>query len=181
MTSRDPDLAYQELPEALRFFGAQLCKTIHTAVPGIVQRYNRDTNRAAVRPAMDLKLTDGTTKPRPLLVDVPVLWPSGGGFTFTWPLFSGDTVLLAFCERDISGFKQDRSARWLPSSRMLAEADAVAVPGFGPDGMWSPATTSGVALQTYDGETAVIVEDGHVRLKADRISLQYDGGTAEWP
>ena len=181
MSSRDPDLTYQNLPQAFRFFAEQLCKTIHTAIPGIVVNYDRATNRATVHAAVDLLLTDGTTRPRPLLTDVPVLWPSGGGFTFTWPLTAGDGVLLVFCERDISAFKQDRTARRLPSNRVLAEADAVAVAGFGAAGSWTPATTAGVALQTDDGDTAVVVEDGHIVLRADRVTIDYDGGSTSWP
>lgn len=181
MTSRDPDLSYENLPENLRFFWEQVSKTIRTTVPGIVVRYQPGPPaRVTVRPAMDLLLTDGGTMPRPVLTDVPVIWPSGGGFTFVWPLSPGDAVLVAFCERDISGFKADRQARRLPSNRVMSEADAVVLPGFGPE-MPTPATSSGVALQSDDGETAVIVEDGHITLKADRITLDYPGGPAEWP
>lgn len=181
MSNRDPDQSYENLPESLRFFWEAVAKTIRTTVPGIVVRYQPGPPpRVTVRPAMDLLLADGTTTPRPVLTDVPVVWPSGGGFTFTWPLEPGDAVLVAFCERDISGFKADRLARRLPSNRVMSEADAVVLPGFGPTEP-VPATTVGVALQTDDGETAVIVEDGHITLKADRITLDYPGGPATWP
>ena len=208
MSARDPDQTYQTMPQMMRGFAEQFAKTIHTAIPAVVVSYDPTTAppRARVRPAVDLLFTDGTTMPRAELLDVPVLWHSTSEWAVTMPLAAGDTVLVVFCERDISGFKHDRTARRLPSNRIMSEADAVAIPGFGPAVPITPASTDGVTIQNVDGSTALVIEDGHITftadtvtaqtadgatsfvmeagritLNADTVTINYDGGTQTWP
>ena len=181
MTSRNPDQAYEAMGQAFQFFEEQLCKKIHTAIPAIIVSYDPATRRAQVRPAVDLLLTDGSTMPRALISDVPVLMPAAGGWAMVLPLAAGDTVLLLFCERDISGFKQDRDASRLPSNRVMSEADAVAVAGFGSSMPVLAASPSGVTIQNIDGTTAVIVEEGRITLRADTVNIEHSGGTQTWP
>ena len=39
MTARNPDTTYEAMSQALRFFEEQLCKKVHTAIPGIILNY----------------------------------------------------------------------------------------------------------------------------------------------
>ena len=51
---------------------------------------------------------DGSTKSvaLPLLVDVPAVFPSGGGFTLTFPIHQGDECLVVFADRCIDAWWQ---------------------------------------------------------------------------
>ena len=45
----------------------------------------------------------------------------------------------------------------------------------------TPVVSTGIVMQAADGETFIEITDGAVRVHADRISLEYDGGRQEWP
>ncbi len=66
---------------------------IRVALPGIVQSFDPDAVTAVVQPAIRSveKDNDGNriTKNYPLLVDVPVVFPRGGGCTLTFPVKAG--------------------------------------------------------------------------------------------
>ena len=181
MTSRDPDLSYGADTEAMRFILDQTLKRVHTAIPGVVLSYDTDLRRATVQPGANLLLSDGSTMARPPIANVPILWPSAGGFTLRFPLPARTAVMILYSERDISAFKQTLTAGPLASDRIMADSDAVAIVGFGPVGAVTEAAADGVSLQTDDGDTAVIVEEGHITLRADQVTIDYAGGTVEWP
>ena len=44
-----------------------------------------------------------------------------------------------------------------------------------------PPAAGGVSLQTVDGATAIELSEGLVTIQADRIRLEYQGGSQEWP
>ena len=184
MTNRDPELRYESPAQVFGFFCEQTLKMVHTAMPGIVISYEAEPKpRARVQPALDLLFDDGTTMPRAQILDVPVSWPTAGGYRIHMPLTAGDSVWLVFCERDITGFKQTGAAGPLASDRVLSDMDVFAIPGaaesINPPA--SPASTTGISIQSPDGATSIVIEDGHVTINADTVTLKHSGGTTEWP
>lgn len=172
MTTRDPDLSYETPDQAIPYAFGRMCVDLHTALPGVVVAYDSTANRAQVQPSADILLDDGTSTPRAVVVDVPVWFPSGGGFTITWPIKDGDPVLLVYCERDISGFKQHRTAGPLPSDRMHTEADALAIAGYPPTNR--PAAADAIEITSADGTTKIAVADGAIRLAASTVIVDGD-------
>ena len=128
--NRDSDSRYENLSQGVPFFGSQLLKRVHTSLPGIVQSYDAATRRARVQPAVDLLLTDGTSAQKPIILDVPVLWPTGGGYTLSLPLDAGDAVMLLFAERDIQRFKETLAVGPPLSADVMQIQHAVAIAGF---------------------------------------------------
>ena len=116
MSNRDPDSRYEVVQQGIPFYGAQLLKRVHTSLPGVVVAYDAATRRARVQPAVDLLLSppDNPTAdfgelipmPKPVILDVPVIFPAGGGYTLHFPLVKDDPVMLLFAERDIAAFKE---------------------------------------------------------------------------
>ena len=181
MTSRNRDATYKRLDEVLDFFRQQTLKNyIHTAMPAIVQSFDRATRRALIQPALYLLLNDGPSMRRPPLANVPVIFPSGGGASMLFDLQRGDTVLLIFSERGITDFKKTYRESSPERGVMLSMESAIALAGFGPLNL-APAYTAGAMLQTDDGETAVAVQDGVVRVKAGghELVLQQSGLTLD--
>ena len=66
----------------------------------------------------------------------------------------------------------------------MSDMDAVAIAGFVDSAVnppAAPASTTGVSIQSPDGDTSIVVEDGHVTINADTITLNHSGGAIEWP
>lgn len=86
------------LSEVLRHTVETALAGVNTVCVGHVQAYDVATRTTTVVPATlrPRLLSDGTydTTPAPALSDVPVLYPSGGGYEIVWPLEPGDAVLL---------------------------------------------------------------------------------------
>lgn len=166
MSNIDRDVDFSDLTTALRFVLDQDRKKIHTAMPGIVESYDPASRRAQVRPALRMALTDGGAQARAALVNVPVSFPAGGGYTMTFPLAAGDNVLLVFSMRGLREWRRTFAAATPGDGNILDGADAVAVAGFGPLAI-TPATVTGAALQTTDGRQSVRVENDRVEVRAD--------------
>ena len=68
---------------------------LHVAMPGIVQSFDPAAKTVTVQPAIRAAV-GGEFADLPLLEDVPVQFPSGGGFTLTFPIKVGDHCLVVF-------------------------------------------------------------------------------------
>jgi len=73
---------------------------IHTAMPGLVRRYDHTSQTAHIEPQLRI---DGAELP--VIPDVPVVWPLAYR-----DLTAGETVLLVFCESDIGLWRQQGEA-----------------------------------------------------------------------
>lgn len=147
-------------------------KTLFTATPGIIVSYDASTRRANVQPTPRTAFRDGTYGAPPILPNVPVLMPSGGGFIVSVPLQAGDPVLLVFCQRGIGAFKKTFQQE-NPSGGVLEMDAAVALAGFGPLQI-TPA--SGLSVQTTDGSKRVTVTNEVVEVKVGEA-----GGATFYP
>lgn len=81
-------------------------KKIRTAYPGKIVEFNPATQVAKVQVARERyvdNLEDMYVKvASPVLVDVPVHFPQGGGYSLTFPIVAGDNCLVMFAERGYS-------------------------------------------------------------------------------
>ena len=132
-----------------------------------MREYDPMTRRARVQPAVDLLFTDGSSTPKPVILDVPVLFPGGGGFTLHFPLVAGDAVMLMFSERDIQAFKETLAIGPPLSADIMEIQHAVALPVFPPEDLVIQG--DGVFLQSNDRET-------YVNLDAGTLDATVDGG-----
>jgi hypothetical protein len=108
--------------------------TIWTAMPAIVQSVDFSRMTCVVQPAIQGAITgpDGKTVTYvnlPLLADVPICFPSAGGFTLTLPLKSGDEVLVIIASRCIDAWWQNGGIGIPIESRMHDLSDGFAIPG----------------------------------------------------
>lgn len=161
---------YETIEEMLDFIFEQQFKKIYTSIPAIVDSYNSSTKRANVVPALNRVYTDGSIKSLPVVIDVPVVFPSGGGFTVTMPITKGDSVLLVFSQRGLTNFKKTFAQATPDDDSLLSLKDAVAISGFGALNI-TPTSSTGATIQDNDGENAVIVESGRVEIKKSSNTL----------
>jgi hypothetical protein len=107
---------------------------LHTALPGRVQKFDKARNTADIIPQLRraLERADGTfqLEDLPIIPDVPIAWPRGGGGSkfITWPLVAGDPVQLIFNERDIGLWREQGEPGAPGDNRCHTLAGAVAVP-----------------------------------------------------
>lgn len=104
-----------------------------TALPGIVQSFDPSAMTVSVQPAVQGSVRDENGKSKnvqmPLLVDVPVVFPCGGGFSLTYPIREGDEALVVFSSRCIDGWWQGGEAAPPPDGRMHDLSDGLAIIG----------------------------------------------------
>ncbi len=141
---------------------AEYRKSLFTAIPAIVVSYDGATKRANLQPTPLTLFKDGTSGALPILPNVPVIMPSGGGYYVSVPLKKGDTVLVCFCQRGIKNFKKTY-AEAAPSGGVLDINSPVAIAGFGSLAV-TPST--GLSLQKEDGTVKVEVLEDNIKIEA---------------
>jgi hypothetical protein len=146
-------------------------RELHTALPCRVESYNASKQTADVLPMIKRQVPDGdggyTLEDLPVLPNVPVAFPrGGGGFFMSFPLQKGDFVFVVFSERAIGAWRQKGQATTPGDLRMHSLAGAVALPCLYPsDDALDDAHASNMVLGK-DGSTAQIhlKSDGTVHL-----------------
>jgi hypothetical protein len=73
---------------------ARLALALSGVLPGKVLSYDAAKQVADVQPEPATRDEDGNQVNHPVLPDVPVVWPRGGGASLTFPLQPGDRVTL---------------------------------------------------------------------------------------
>jgi len=136
--------------------------SIQTAMPGIIQSFDPVKCTAVIKPALrgQLQKPDGSWywKDMPLLLDCPVVFPSGGGCTLTFPLAKGDECLVVFGSRCIDAWWQSGDVNNLVELRMHDLSDGFCIPG--PKSVPNvPAniSTTKVELRTNTGNAKVAI------------------------
>lgn len=122
----DPEEAFR-----LAFEGKQAC--LWTAIPGIVKAVNLTKMTLEVQPTIQGQITDENGRVQsvdlPLLLDVPVVFPSAGGFSLTLPIAVADEVLVVFSSRCIDSWWQSGGIGRPMEARMHDLSDGFAIPG----------------------------------------------------
>ncbi|SQC91535.1 Mu-like prophage protein gp45 [Cedecea neteri] len=97
----------------------------------------------------------------PLLVDVPVVFPHGGGCSLTFPLKKGDECLVIFADRAIDFWWQSGGIQEPVDARQHSLSDAFVLPG--PQSQAKKIggiSSTAVQLRSEDGKAFVELEPG---------------------
>ncbi len=145
-------------------------KELHTAMPGVVDTFDPSTQTCTVQPAIKRVFVDGETVNLPLLINVPVCFPTAGGFSITLPIAKGDDCLIVFSERSIDNWLKFGDIRKPNDKRFHDLSDGMVLMGL---------RTNPKALNNYDSNNLTIrneANDNKLILKADG-SMQIDTNT----
>lgn len=150
-----------------------------TSLPGIVEEVDFKKQTMTVRPAIKSarRKADGTVEhvELPMLKDVPIVFPSGGGMTMTFPIKKGDTVFVSFGSRPIDSHMQSDGVQKQVDARMHSLSDGFAFVGFRPEPRKLknvPSDATQVRVDKEDG-TAVHTMTYHEK---DGITTSVDEG-----
>lgn len=70
---------------------------------GVIESFDSTKQTASIR-LSTLRVVGNEELPYPLLTDCPVMFPSGGGASLTFPVVKGDPCLVLFSDRDIDNW-----------------------------------------------------------------------------
>ncbi len=111
---------------------ADIMFRIKCAIPAIIQSYDSGTNTVEAQPAIRERLVeeDGSIRylSLPLLINVPVAFPSSGSASITFPIKKGDECLIIFSDLAIDNFWTSGSVQNPVEVRRHDLSDGIAIP-----------------------------------------------------
>jgi hypothetical protein len=176
VTSVDRKERFDNLQLALITALVGFQSTIWTAIPCIIQSFNPLQQTCVAQPSIQAQVRDTegnfTWVNLPLLLDVPVYFPSGGGYTLTFPVNQGDECLVVFASRCIDSWWQSGGIGVQADQRMHDLSDGFAFVGVKslPNNIPNISTT-GVQLRSNTGLTSVDITGGTITLTAPTLVL----------
>lgn len=160
---------------------SQLYNTIFSmlrvSLPGIVQSFDPATCTCTVQAAIAGQGVDekgqSQSAPLPLLIDVPVIFPRGGGCTITFPVKAGDECLVVFSDRCIDFWWQNGGVQEPVDPRQHDLSDAFAF--VGPQSQAqkiSGISTTSVQVRTDDGSSFIeLMQGGNVNITTPLLTV----------
>lgn len=163
-----------------------------TALPGIVQSFDAANETVEVQPSIQARIAIQATWEQmkkqgdafpwvtlPKLIDVPVMWTGGGGFTLTYPITQGDEALVVFASRCIDAWAKLGGVQVQTDYRMHDLSDGFAFVGV----RSKPRALSGISLNSAqlrsdDGSHYIEVKNGQVNVVTTGDSNVTVGGNA---
>lgn len=150
---------------------------LRVAIPGIIQSFDPGTVTAVVQPTIRAvsRDNDGNTSTHdyPLLVDVPVVFPRGGGCTLTFPVATGDECLVIFADRCIDFWWQNGGIQEPVDGRMHDLSDAFCIPGPQSQAQKiSDISTTAAQLRTDSGAAFIeLAPGGAVTITSPQVTI----------
>lgn len=153
---------------------------IWTSLPALVTSVDLPAQTISAQPAIRAVQRDTqdnkTNVILPLLINVPIVWPRGGGFSLTFPLKVGDEVLVIFADRCIDTWWQSGGVGVQAEERMhdLSDGFAILAPTSQPKKLESVSSDS-VQLRNEIGDNFIeIKEDGSITVKSGQSKIDID-------
>lgn len=153
---------------------------LHFAIPGKIESYDPIMQKANVKPLLKRKVIgrDATefVEELPVVPEVPVAFPRGGGFFLSFPLEKGDLVLLIVVDRSIDAYTYSTGAVDTDPEDVRAHdlSDAVALPCFYP-------FTRALKCEVTSGAVFGSETGAQVRAKKDAVEVTSNGLPAVIP
>ncbi len=145
-------------PQTLQHLAHQAVKSeIWTTIPVEVVDYNPLTKTCSLQPTIQAAIQNPDSEEiewlsLPVLLDCPVIFPSGGGYTLTFPILPGDEGLVMIADRCIDGWWELGGIQPQLDFRMHDLSDGFFLPGANSLPKVTPAISpTNVELRSADG------------------------------
>lgn len=166
-----------ENPEAFyRMLMDTISSQLRVAIPGIIQSFDADTQTCTVQPAIQERVQNPDLSyswvSLPLLVDVPVQFPRGGGFSITFPLQKGDECLLVFSDMCLDSWWTSGEVGNQMDKRRHDLSDATAIVGITSQARkLSNYATDAMQMRTDDGSTYITMKSNEIDIQASTVKI----------
>ncbi len=150
-----------------------------TSAPGIVKSYNAEKQTISVQLSVKTsqRMPDGSVKQVsiPVLQDVPVQFPGGGGHSMTFPVKPGDECLVNFSCRNPDAWQQSGGEQAPVDAGTHSLSHGFAMLGFRSNPEAAKRVGGGdadaVTIRSDDGQTVISLKGGEVHTKAPGADL----------
>lgn len=145
-----------------------------TALPGKIIGYDAKKQRAQVQLSIKsfVKQEDGSQKAvdLPVLQDVPVQFPGGGGQSLTFPIKAGDETLIVFSSRSPDSWQQSGGEQVAVDAGMHTLSGGFAMMGFRNDTRaLEDVSETETQMRSDDGKTKIgLSGSGGVSIDTDK-------------
>lgn len=153
------------LPDLLRQAVQAGVAGIHTALPGRVESYDYEQQRASVKPLINRPLADGRVQEMPVISNVRVMWLESGGASLTFPVQRGDGCLLVFSESSLDRWLDEGGVVLADDVRRHSLQDAVAIMGLEPFSEGTQAENNEDVLLTFGDSRFRIRGNGDIEME----------------
>lgn len=141
---------------------------LRVCLPGRIERYDASRRMADVKPLVMGSYVDAAgvrrTESLPVLTNVPVLFPGGGGFFVTFPVAPGDVCELRFADASLDRWKAKGGEVDPVEDRPHDLSNAVALVGLESPAQATPAHATNAVLGMPDGARVELTPGGDVLL-----------------
>lgn len=118
--------------DGIEYFSRQM----YTAIPGVVVTVRQSLHQMTVdvQPMVSFMTEDGEAVDRPVVLNVPIHFPTSKKSGMTFPVEPGDPVMLIYSMRNMDTWKrQDGTQSAIPTdNRKFDKKDCIAIPGVFP-------------------------------------------------
>lgn len=141
-------------------------------MPFEVVSYDRATNRATVRPLVQMMGSDGEKKDRAQIASVRVLQPGNAAYSVSLPIKPGDKGWMFAGDRDLSLFQQDLDTPNAPNTRRQHSFQ---------DGLFMPdAMANGDAPAGMGDRVVIGLNGGGATMSLDADGFYFNVGGVEY-
>jgi phage baseplate assembly protein gpV len=166
--SRDP-ANDGTLTGMLREVMGKMTQGLDDCLPAVVVAFDRTSNRATVKPMVQVLTTKGEAVSRAQLVSVPVFQIGGGGFILNFNLKPGDLGWIKASDRDTSLFLQQYSEQKPNTKRLHSFSDGLFFPDVMRGYTINGEDAENAVLQTLDGACRVAIWPDRVKITAPQV------------
>ncbi len=155
---------YNNLHEAIRSHVSNFETQLYTALPATVVSWDAEAQTITASPVMLEAYEDGDISKLPEIDHVPVMFPSGGGGSLTFPIQVGNEVLLVFSSRNFDTWWSTGEVDKLSSTQRYNEyTDAIAIVGAASKNKSVIANPDDVEIK-FKGSRVTLKESGSVEI-----------------
>lgn len=164
-----------------------IMQSARVMLPGIVQSFDAEAGTVSVRVATNEYLLVNTSDDGialetqatqlPLLTDVPILIPTAGGWSLTFPIKAGDECMLVFADTPLDVWFQNGGVNNNPvNQRRHSLSDPVAVFGVrSTPRILDDYSTDSAQLRSDDGTVVIDLAASGVTVTSPKVTVNSSG------